>query len=409
MGIFRALEQCSALSAEVVLLVNMSIDRIQVNSALVVATFVAVLLLSSQSAASMVTYLLCLAMLARVAEWNDVFRSPMIWPIVALLVYLPLSSFWSSPFEWRGLMSQLVRAMLTFTFVVALAECQLRGKVQAGLGQILGGSGALVALLTLIWFLVEPPADGRLHGLGQLETPVVAALVFGATALFVVHGMFQSGRWETSAFGIVCLIPLCLAVALSDSRNAWVSLVFGGSVMVLAHLAQNRRHFLLWSVVIGGVLLGGLFAASKLDGLSSDLFPRGDSYRPLIWGEIFKQVQDAPVFGLGILTDDDVVAGPYRFAHPHNLYLSVLFQGGLFGLLLSLWLLLRTLREVWINYNHPDAKLALGTLALALPSYLLDGHELLDKVSDTWFLVWLPIALALGLRWHAGVRNTRLS
>jgi len=41
---------------------------------------------------------------------------------------------------------------------------------------------------------------------------------------------------------------------------------------------------------------------------------------------------------------------------------------------------------------------------MALPAYLLDGHELLDKISDTWFLIWLPVALALSLRWHSTYR-----
>jgi hypothetical protein len=68
--------------------------------------------------------------------------------------------------------------------------------------------------------------------------------------------------------------------------------------------------------------------------------------------------------------------------------------------LLFLWLLSRTLRELARHFDESDAKLALGVLALALPSYLLDGNELLDKVGDTWFLIWLPVALALGLRWH---------
>jgi len=355
----------------------------------------------------MITYVLCLVMLARVSLWNDVFRCPMVWPIAALLLYLPLTAFWSTPFDWRDFGSQITRALLTFTFVVAFAECQLRGKVQAGLGQVLGAVGALVAVLTLVLFVMEPTADGRLYGLGQLDTPVVAALVFGATFLFVVHGLFLTKRTGARLFGLLCLIPLGVAVALSDSRNAWVSVPFGVMVMVLAHVAPTRAQFLQWSILLGSLGLLVLFGLANTDELGNSLMPRGDSYRPLIWQETLARVQESPWIGLGILTNDDVVAGKLTFAHPHNLYLSVLFQGGILGLGLFAWLLLRTLRETWLNFSHPDAKLALGSLALALPSYVLDGHELLDKVSDTWFLIWMPIALALGLRWHAGSRNAR--
>jgi len=355
----------------------------------------------------MVTYVLCLVMLATIAHWNDVFRCPMVWPIAALLLYLPLTSFWSTPFEWRDLGSQVVRALLTFTFVVAFAECQLRGKVQAGLGQVLGAVGALVAVLTLTLFLIESPEDGRLNGLGQLDTSVVAALVFGATFVFVVHGLFLTEHRGWRVLGLLCLVPLGVAVAWSDSRNAWVSVSFGAMVIVLAHVSASRRQFAAWAMLFGGLGLLVLYWVATTNELGDSLLPRGDSYRPLIWQATLARVQESPWFGLGILTEDAVVGASHTFAHPHNLYLSVLFQGGAFGLALFVWLLLRTLREIWLNFGHPDAKLAIGTLALALPSYMLDGHELLDKVSDTWFLVWMPVALALGLRWHAGSRNAR--
>jgi hypothetical protein len=57
------------------------------------------------------------------------------------------------------------------------------------------------------------------------------------------------------------------------------------------------------------------------------------------------------------------------------------------------------LNELLRSYEHPDAKLALGILGIALPAYLLDGHELLDKVGSTWFLLWLPVAIGVGLTW----------
>ena len=160
-------------------------DRITQNSALLVATFLAVLLLSSQSAASIPSYLLCATMLWHFRSWRDVFSCPMIWPIVLLLLYLPLTSFWSEEFSWRGFMSQLTRAVLTFCFVVAYAECQLRGVLQSWLHAALAVAGSIVAMLCITLFITNPPEDGRLNGLGQLDTQVVAGLVFGVAALAV--------------------------------------------------------------------------------------------------------------------------------------------------------------------------------------------------------------------------------
>ena len=90
------------------------------------------------------------------------------------------------------------------------------------------------------------------------------------------------------------------------------------------------------------------------------------------------------------------------------MYLSVLFQGGLVGAALFAALIAAVVRTLFNHYGHRDAKLALGILGLALPAWLLDGHELIDKVGMTWFLFWLPVAISLGLAWMGRLDAKRL-
>ena len=136
------------------------------------------------------------------------------------------------------------------------------------------------------------------------------------------------------------------------------------------------------------------------------MLPRGDSFRPAIWGAIYSDViSSGPWFGLGILTDNNVEFGGIEFLHPHSMYLSVLFQGGLVGMIMFLIVLAGMLRILFANYESADAKLALGILGVALPAYLLDGHELIDKVGSTWFLFWLPVAISVGLSWSRPYRG----
>lgn len=378
-------------------------DRIVVNSALLVAAFLAVLLLSSQSAASMVSYLLCIAMLACFKDWRDVFHCPMVWPVLAILIYLPLTSFWSDAFTWRGLFSQCVRGLLTFCFVIAFAECQLRGVLQKWLFVALAGAGAGVALLCIVLFYLDPPADGRLNGLGQLDTQVVAGLVFGFAALAVMHTALAD-RTRPIWLTLLLMAPLVAAVWLTGSRNALLSMLLGIAVLLTAHRQATPQRF-IWTVVpVFVVVLFAVGLAWWLPEVRDMVFPRGDSFRLLIWEQTWLRLQESPWIGLGILSSDDVVMGDIRFHHPHNLYLSVAHQGGLLGLGLFGWLILRVLREFQRSYQHNDVKFALGVLGLALPAYALDGHELLDKIGDSWFLIWLPVAIALGMRWHTSYR-----
>lgn len=375
------------------------IDRIAVNSALIVGIFVSVLLLSSQSAASFLTYVLCVVMLTQYTQWSDVRGCSLFWPVLALLVYLPLTSFWSETFSWGEFGSHVGRAVLTLSFVIAFAESQLRGTLQNWLYDALINTGAVVGLLCLVWFFLEPPSDGRLIGMGQLDTAVIAGLVFGFVLLIAVHQFFLSSQARRIVLGFAILL-LASVILATGSRGALLATVIGVVVLCCSHALADARRLM---ICLGGFACVG-FAGAAYAWLDPDihefLFPRGDSFRFFIWQESIDRLQTSPWFGLGILSDDSVSNGQFRFDHPHNLYLAVALQGGLLGLMLFMWLLIGVIRELLRNLHQVDARLALGILFLALPAYFFDGHELLDKVGDTWLLVWLPVAIGLGLRWH---------
>jgi O-antigen ligase len=380
-------------------------DRIQVNSLLVVLCLVSVLGLSSQSAASYSTYFLALAMLFSARQWRDVFSVRLLWGIVGLLVYLSLTSLWSDPFDVRKTLSVLVRALLVMFFVVAFAECQQRGQLQNWLARAMAVVGSLAVLAAIVVFIVTKPEGGRLNGLGQLHSQIIAALVYGVVLIFVVQVFFTHRLVALRGLAVVGASLIGYAVFLTDSRNAWVSVSTGLGIFVLAHWIRDKQRFLAAVAMMGFagvVLLGGLLA---FESTREILLPRGASFRPDIWGAIASKVINAnPWIGLGVLTENNVVVDGIEFLHPHSLYLSVFFQGGLVGVTLLILVLVGTLRVLFENYETSNAKLALAILGIALPAYLLDGHELIDKVGSTWFLFWLPVGISLGLRWNQPVR-----
>ena len=380
-------------------------DRIQLNSLLIVLSFVSVLALSSQSAASYATYFLAIAMLATVRQWNDVFAVRLSWWIFALVGYLTLSVFWSEPFVWRDAASIFVRSLLVVLFVIAFAECQLRGLLQLWLGRALAVVGSIATLIAIVAFFVTDPSDGRLNGMGQLDTHVVAALVYGVVLIFVLEVLMKDDSVGWRYFALVSAALIGIAVLLSDSRNAWVSVVFGVLVFLMSHRTRDVHGFVSAAVAIAIVIAVVILALITSETVREVLLPRNDSYRLLIWTETLKSVwSQGPIFGVGILSPDEVITDRYTFFHPHNMYLAVLHQGGLVGLLLFVALLGSTISTLLAHYDNRDAKLALGVLAIALPAYVLDGHELVDKVGETWYLFWLPVAIGLGLRWNPPLR-----
>jgi len=208
-----------------------------------------------------------------------------------------------------------------------------------------------------------------------------------------------------SALFFLMALVMSVAVFLSDSRNAWLSVPVGLLAFLLAYFVRERGR--IQGVLATGLTLGAALIVIILNDehLTGILLPRGDSFRLGIWTEFLRQIAASPIFGLGITTNDDVLMGEHMIQHPHSMYLSVLFQGGLIGLTLYLIVLFKVVKELLAHiHTEADAQLGLGILMLAMVAYIIDGHELIDKVGSTWFLLWLPVAIAIGLQWRRSLR-----
>ena len=375
-------------------------DRIRLNALLIVACFAGVLVLESQSAASYPAYLLAVAMLVRFRQWADVFAVPLMWAVAALLAYLGLTSLWSEGGQPGDVLSVLSRAAQVLLFAVAFAECQMRGDLQRWLGRTLAVAGVLAALAGLGLFLMAGSENGRLIGLGQLDNNVVAALILGVVLILVTGEALREPGVFWRRFGVFGVVVIGVAVLLSDSRNGQIGAVLGVGTLLIAHRVPDRQRFAVAVLGMSVILVAALATLIANEAGRTLVLPRGDSFRPAIWLATLDAVVDEGLwFGHGILTDDSMTTPAGEFPHPHNMYLSVLFQGGLVGAALFALLIAAVVRTLIDHYAHRDAKLALGILGLALPAWLLDGHELIDKVGMTWFLFWLPVAISLGLAW----------
>ena len=359
-----------------------------------------VFILASQSASSWPTYIVGAYVLAGAAKWRTLFLDRGFLFVVLLLACIPLSSLWSTPWDGREAFSQVSRALLVFTFVVCVAESVQVDWFLRRLNQVVAVCGTLAAAAAIAVFFVEAPDDGRLNGLGQLDTHVMAAMVYAVAAVCGLAWFADLdrplGRWVAGA----CVALLAVAVVLAGSRNAMVCMVFGLGCLLIAKRASTARGFILIAGFSSVALLVALFATYWLvPGAADVILPRGMSFRPAIWLDYAARIGvDGMWFGLGVLTPDLTQVGGYDVLHPHNLYLAVAYQSGLLGLALMAAVIGVTVHTLFGNYHEPEAKLGLAIWAIALPGYLLDGHELLDKVGWTWLLFWLPVGLALGIR-----------
>ncbi len=185
-----------------------------------------------------------------------------------------------------------------------------------------------------------------------------------------------------------------------------MSVAIGSAVLIVLEITSDRQRFLA-SISSVGLVLGVIALALFLDeSTKSLLLPRGASFRPEIWNEALARIGESNYWiGLGVATSDDFLIDGLQFNHPHNLYIASLYQGGIIGLVLFLLVIGRTVSILFAHYEQADAKLGMGILGVALPAFMLDGYELLDKIGSTWLLFWFPVAIALGLSWTRQFRE----
>ena len=374
----------------------MTIDR--VIALLAGLSLVSVFLLSSQSGASFSTYTLALIVLvAGTPRWRAFARTQALAGLmIGFLLYFSSSVWWSSELSARGAFSIYARCALILTFVVALSTSLTRVPDFAKwLARAVAISGGVAACAALIEFLLHPTFDGRLVGLGQLRNSVVAALSFDAALLFALSVAFtDSARWRVVA--TVSAASIGLAIFATGSRAGYLGAAAGVWVTLVTWCSTTPRQVVCGlSLPLLSAIGIGIVAFAVRPEFSATLFPRGDSFRLEIWSAEWQRlVGGGPMFGLGILTSDDVAIDGRQFSHPHNLYLATALQGGLVGLLLLLGLLACTAWGLVRNLGQSVARLGLALLTAGMCAYAFDGWELIDKVGLSWLLLWVPVAVA---------------
>ena len=182
---------------------------------------------------------------------------------------------------------------------------------------------------------------------------------------------------------------LLALIILTQSRTALVAVCLGLLVMV------GLR-------AIGVIGIGMAASWALLAGNPQEWWHRvGEfSYRPGIWNQLLKDVQDRWIFGRGLLSDTLVPAYNKVFDHAHNSYLATLRDGGLVGLLCLLLILGVAL--VWATRlaRERGERIYLAMILYAMTCIGMDFDRLLTGPREIWLFFWLPLALTMATYAH---------
>jgi O-antigen ligase len=330
----------------------------------------------------------CLLSLLDRALWRDLLpRTPLLWMCVAFLVYASLVSLVLN--GEKGQEFGRWTALITL-FLIGVG---LRLRIaQQRLVQLFIGCGLAAALAGV--YAVYRDVDAkifltyhyRLEGYGTLYNALRSGMLFGAFAAIMLWCACNPDivRWQRIAAFMLAL--LCLAtMVLTGSRAPMLALVLIGVTLA----AVYRRWWLVGLIVAGGVAVTAL--------VWDHLFDRGTSFRAEIWPQVWHKYLEAPIFGVGLQRSPLLVITSRGPAYnEHNMFLALLRQVGIIGLVLYLNVALRVLVQGWRDRNQCRlALLATILQAYGLIALQVDGIRVVSRPADSWVVLWLPLALLL--------------
>jgi O-antigen ligase len=325
------------------------------------------------------TILLLWLLTARAKSWT-LALTPAWIPMLALVLICATSILWSSslsPSREEG------RRLLTYLLLFALAlHAMRRAESRSMLATALVLAGAIEAVYVLLQYSFGDPIflTGQLAGkwqtFGTLGNPNWTGEFLTVTALVSLGRLIdlrkaratQAARSWSWQLTLAALILMLLALAATLARGAWLAFIIGAAAFLIVRRRHRNGQSRLKSSILplaitaaAGVVIILLPLLSNQAAINHLLNLKSMRGRIWMWAVTWTMIRDAPWGGHGLGTfglqfplyqarafsrgwSAPFIANASFTSYPHNDYLQLWAELGLFGLLAFgalIWIVLK--------------------------------------------------------------------
>lgn len=323
---------------------------------------------------------------------KPLLREPVVLCFLALSAWLLISMGWSRTEDGFGSLAK--RPLYVFMLFVGCALIALRNEDLLLKTLRIGAAiGALAALLNVFWFIYTAAPGARMIGAGALRNPLLTSHVLGFLCTYWIAAWLSRNE-RHDWLPILMTLPLLAALLATGSRTPLMGLALTSVWMLL--MSGRRAVYLVASLLLGA--LAAYLIAPEV------ILQRGMSYRPELWSDAWRQAGLHPWLGAGYESkfEFDIPGVGHLLHDPHNVELAVLLELGMIGL--GAWAamygfaLARCLRLRAL----PQFQIASALLIYGVCAGLTEGGNYLSRPNESWFLIWIPLALlgALSIRYR---------
>ncbi len=308
-----------------------------------------------------------------------------------------LSAFFSDQ-SWDALRNAKRLLLITIVYATAVSFTDTR-KIIRALALFIG-SVSLLSVAEIVLYYVN--SNERLFVFQHYMTTGGLKMIVALLLLPFMLDPEMKKRDRIAA--AVAFLPVLAALVLTNTRSAWLGLLFG--IMVMS-LLRFRKLVIAAAVA---VLLFFQFAPERQVSRALsivDLNHPSNISRINMWSTGLRMWQDRPLLGFGDIDLYDTYltyrtpTGDEPAGHLHNNYIHLLVTTGIIGLAVVLFLFYRILRMEYRIFSNKDGEalsrtIALGAIAVFF-GFMVNGifewnfgdHEVMVFI---WFTVGLTVS-----------------
>ena len=276
-------------------------------------------------------------------NWGKCFFSRYQIPLILWTIYMFISIVWASSIQWWQYFFRIYIVQIFFLCAMEMISIKSIDMNIIRKSLILGGciaSGIMILFPVSSGFTDEGRRTIMLLG-STLDPNVVASIILLGTQISI--GEFYKVN-RRSIWFIALAVWQIIGILLTGSRGALIAFVVGFIIETILKLAHNgerkkaiRVSFL--GVVAVTFILGILpenllqtrFSKENIFGLNE--LVSGSHNRYTIWMYAGMLIRKNPIFGYGCGNFFSSIATVYKTCASHNLYILLMVEGGLIGIL----------------------------------------------------------------------------
>lgn len=366
---------------------------------MVILSFTGYYFLPSSQANNFPTYIVAILLVADFCLSNKSYvqKSVAFRCVFVFLLYILLSIGWSQHSASNQISSMLGNVALLLTMILSIERCM---RYFPWFGSWLLSALTFCAVVSSLIYLLSSYFDEG-NPPGRLSAHSVAAISYGSALVVSAFLIVKTSVLVGRLFWSLCFFILGFACYRLEMDFVWLALVGSVSVIAFSRVWENRDTVLVFGwMALATCLLGAFLYLFDMVLVSN---------RQMIWESVVNVAYDNNLLiGSGMLTPimpivdcDQFPAilnsfSSCNFQHPHNLFVSSLFRGGIIGLALLVLLFLVGISSA-LESDKDERWLVFAMLSYCAIIFLFDGDHLVAKLDFVWLIFWLPVALAVYL------------